>query len=96
MESIKESDKLAMKVSTLTTNMVHAIREELVDMPVNEEGFVPFEDESFEDDLNNRLIGVDDECVYFTEYFGNLETYPLSKLSFSDGIHILRILESTY
>jgi hypothetical protein len=89
-----QSDRIAMKVQSLKSDMVHAIREELVDKETNDEGFVELGEDSFEDDANNQLMGVDEEHVYFTDRMASLESYPLHQLSFIDGVNILHILEN--
>jgi hypothetical protein len=92
--NMKASDRIAMKVESLKSDMVHAIREELVDKETNDEGFVELGEDSFEDDAHNRIMGLDDELVYFTDRMVSLESYPLHQLSFDDGVSLLHILEN--
>lgn len=90
-----KSDELSIKINALNEEMVQAIREALADngYVIESETMGFDEDDEFEDEANNTIVGVSQQNVYFKDNSGDVECYPLHELGFYDGVQILTILE---
>jgi hypothetical protein len=89
-----QSDKFSMKFNSLKDELLHAIRETINEEEYNDEGFVEFGEDGFEDEAQNDLIGVNTENVAFGDMCGDICEYPLEDLGYPDALEVLRILEN--
>lgn len=78
-----KSEKFGEEAQKLQERVVKALREHAPKKMVELE-------DSFEDEANNTIGGIDKENVYFD---GLSESYPLSQLGLLDAIYLLGVME---
>jgi hypothetical protein len=89
-----QSDKFAMKFNSLKDGLIEAIRDATIEEQFNDEGYMEFGEDGFEDEAGNDLIGVNEENVAFGDMSGDICEYPLEDLGYPDALEVLRILEN--
>ncbi len=84
-QSESQIANLTGRYNDLMQDVVLAIQERLTDV----DGTFDFEDNGFEDESGNDVVGVDSEDIHIT---GN-HRYSLHELSFWDGIKVIETID---